>query len=421
MKVGIVSDHLPGYHKIWSGAELIAVTLSDILKSVNCEIFFLTSSFDYTKNKQGNLVYEINTPLKKYEAVVSNFPLDVCAIINLYGILKKTKPDIVHINGKYLYLPTIITCLMLKIPIVYTVADYFIFCPRTFIRKPNGDNCSTYHGAECYQCVSEMKQGILKTITYITPNILLKTFFLIRAKVFDYFNQKVDCFVALSKPSRQRLIDYGIKPERVKVIYHYKLAKLGETKEDIKGPAVGFAGWISVENGVDILVDAFLDVLGLIPEAKLYLIGTGKEAFVKNLKDKVVQNNAQDSIFFLGKKNNPETLSIISKCNVVVVPHQWPKEFGPLILIEALAVGRPVITSKIGATDEFIESRENGFLIDDFKNYKKFAEKIQYLLTNPEIAERMGKKGKSKVRFIFENYSSYELLNLYTNLSICKK
>ena len=416
MKVAIVSDHLPGYHKIWSGAELIAVTLHDMLKKTGAEAFFITSTFDANENRQYSNVFEVKTPLKKYEVVLGNFPVDLKAIADLRRILKEQKPDIVHINGKYLYLPSIIVCSILKIPFVYTVADYFLFCPRTFIRKPDGSRCEHYHGPECLECLSEMKEGSVKEIVSRVPAPLLKIFFQIRKALFNHYNQKVKTYVALSETSKNRLIEYGIPPDKVRVIYHYFLKELKETKEKIDPTSAIFIGWLSVENGIHVLVEAFIKVLKDLPEAKLYLIGTGKDKFVAGLKEKINSSNAQDNILFLGKKENAEALSIMEKCGVVVVPHQWPKEFGPIVLIEAAALGKPVVTGRIGATHEFVSDKSNGFLVDSYWDPSAFAEKIHFLLSNPETAREMGRKGKDNVKFVFDNSYADELIRLYNSL-----
>ena len=416
MKVAIVSDHLPGFHKIWSGAELIAVTLHDMLKKTGAEAFFLTSTFDANENRRYSNVFEIKTPLKKYEVVLGNFPVDLKAIGSLHKILREQKPDIVHINGKYLYLPSIIVCSRLRIPFVYTVADYWLFCPRTFIRKPDGSRCEHYHGAECLECLGEMKEGSVKKIVSRIPAPLLKIFFLARKVVFNHYNRKVKTYVALSETSKNRLVDYGIPSDNVRVIYHYFLKELQETNERIDPTSAIFIGWLSVENGIHVLVDAFIKVLEDIPEAKLYLIGTGKDRFVADLKKKINSNNAQNNILFLGKKENAEALSIMTKCDVVVVPHQWPKEFGPIVLIEAAALEKPVVTSKTGATHEFVSDTVNGFLVEDFRNPSTFAEKIKYLLSNPETAKEMGEKGRENVRFVFDNSYADELIQLYNSL-----
>jgi len=416
LKVCIISDYLPRYHKIWSGAELISVSLADMLKDKRCRVFFITTPFDFKVSDFKYEIHPVHTPLKKLGTLSRNFPLDIVAIRGIYRILKRERPDIVHINSKYLYLSALIAALCLGIPRVVTVPDYFIFCPTTFIRRPNKENCLSYHGANCYKCISILSEGYLNRIIKNLPNIFLKLILYLRAREFNYFNSKVNTFIALSNFSRQRLIEYGINPGKIQILYHYKLSELKETREDTKNPAVLFVGWLSEENGVDILIDAFLEVIKTNKMTRLYLVGTGKEKFVAQLKAKIIKYAASDNILFLGKKENSETISIISSCDLVVVPHQWPKEFGPVILLEALAMGKPVIASKIGATEEYLKENDTGFLIEDYRNPSAFSAKIDYLLKNPQIATEMGKRGKVSVSFLFNDFVSEKIFELYKSL-----
>jgi glycosyltransferase involved in cell wall biosynthesis len=416
MKICIVSDYLPGFHRIWSGAELLAVTLGEMLKENSCEILFLTTPWDFEPKDGHDQVRAVRTPAKRLGTLSRNFPLDIVALWSLYRRLKNYRPDVVHINAKYLFLPTLIVCSRLNIPTVFTVPDYFIFCPTTFIRKPDGTACTLYHGAHCCDCLSAISNGTTRKILARIPKCFSKAVLALRAKQFDYFLKKVSAYITLTKLSKQRLVGYGIPDEKINIIYHYRLAKPRESNVSISNPSAVFAGWLSEENGTDILVKAFALTVREIPHAKLYLVGTGSDSFIEQLKKHIAAGNVTDNVIFLGNRDNQEALSIISKCDVVVVPHQWAKEFGPVILLEAMALGKPVITSKIGATEEFVVNGKNGFLVSDFKNAGVFAEKLVRLLSDARLARQMGERGKSAVSFLTDSSTGEMLLNLYRKL-----
>ncbi|MBI5238021.1 MAG: glycosyltransferase family 4 protein [Deltaproteobacteria bacterium] len=416
MKIAIVSDSLPGYHVTWSGAEIIAITLADILKALGCEIFFITPPLDRPSPDGGYEVCPVRTPLRRLGAFSRNFPVDIHAIMNIHKVLKEKKPDIVHINAKYLFLPALIVCLRLGIPAVFTVPDYFIFCPTTFIRRPDGSGCASYHGKDCRRCLSVLGDGFLKKVIGSMPGVFMENLMALRAKVFDYFLKKLSAYVVLSESSRKRLVDYGIPEEKVKLIYHYRLAVPVDTEEAITNPSAVFAGWLSEENGADILVKAFIQAQKAVPDAKLYLVGTGKHAFVGRMKKEITEAGITESVVFLGKKENREALSIISKCDVTVVPHQWPKEFGPVILIEALALGRPVVASMTGAAGEFVADGVNGFLIEDYRNPGAFAEKLKRLLSDTGLAREMGGRVNGNIAFVRDDSSSKKMRELYQTL-----
>ncbi|MFH1716072.1 MAG: glycosyltransferase family 4 protein [Planctomycetota bacterium] len=416
MKVCIVTDYLPKYHKLWSGAELIAVTLGQMLRSSGCEVFFLTTPWDFPHADNHTTIYPVNTLAKRLGALARNFPIDILAFRDICRRLRETRPDVVHINAKYLFLPTVRACLRLKIPVVFTVPDYFIFCPTTFIRRPDGSSCTAYHGARCCDCLDILSNGPVKKLVRYVPKFILKTLLALRARQFNRLLPKLSAYVTLTNISRNRLVEYGIPGEKIRVIYHYKLASPGPTDVKVVRPAAVFAGWLSEENGTDILVEAFARTAKTVGRANLYLIGTGAGWFEDKIKRRIADCGITDRVIFLGKKENPEVLSIISQCDVVVVPHQWPKEFGPVILLEALAMGKPVVTSRIGATEEFVEDGENGLLVSDYNRPEAFAEKLTVLLSSPDIAKRMGEKGGKSLAFLKDDSTAREMIELYQML-----
>lgn len=416
MRVAVVSDYLPGYHRVWSGAELIAVTLSDMLRGAGCESFFLTTPFDYPPQGGENGVHPVRTPLKRLGTLSRNFPVDLGALWGVRRALREMKPDIVHINAKYLFLPTMAACLSSGIPAVFTVPDYFIFCPTGFIRKPDGSGCTHYHGSGCYGCLPMLGRGPLGVLAGRVPGPVVRGLLALRAREFEYLLGKVSAFVVLSDVSRKRLVDYGIPEEKVRLIYHYRLAEPHETGESIEGPSAVFAGWLSEENGTDVLVRAFALASRKVRDARLYLVGTGKADFVERLKREAGELGVSGQVRFLGKRDNRETLSIISRSDAVVVPHQWPKDFGPVIVVEALALGKPVVTSRLGATGEFVREGVNGFLIDEHREPAAFAGRMEELLGRPEKAREMGRRARESVGFLAGDSQTREMRRLYESL-----
>lgn len=413
MNICIVSDYLPKYHKIWSGAEVIASFLSEILEQIRYETFFITTRFN-KKELKGEKIFQVSTPFIKLGMFSRNFPIDFIAYWSIFTILKKYKPDIVHINAKYLFLPTIKACNTLKIPAVFTVPDYFIICPRGWILKTSGENCTDYHGESCYECLLSTKKNIR-----FVPTFFLKKSLKLRATLFNYYLEKIGAYIVLTETSRRRLRDYGIPQEKIHVIYHYRLKEPYINKEvkEVINPAIFFIGWISEHKGINVLIEAFSEIHKEFNEAMLYIVGVGEDNFVKRLKGRINQMNLNQNIKFLGKRKNEEVLGLISQSDIVVVPEQWNNEFGPVILVEALGLGKPVVASKIGATSEFIKDGKNGFLVEDYRNPLAFAEKIKILLTDKVRAAKMGEFAKNTVAFLSDGSTEKKIINLYNELA----
>lgn len=87
--------------------------------------------------------------------------------------------------------------------------------------------------------------------------------------------------------------------------------------------------------------------------------------------------------------------------DVFVVSSQWQE---PLARVhyEAMAAGLPIITTNRGGNPEIIKDKENGLVIKDYKNPKAFADAISYLLSKPDEAVKMAKKGRKLVEGNFD-------------------
>lgn len=131
---------------------------------------------------------------------------------------------------------------------------------------------------------------------------------------------------------------------------------------------------------VDILIRAFAEVLKVIPNLKLKIGGDGAEKY--HLKNLTKELNISDSVTFLGLLSRGQVKYEISKASAFVLSSEY-ETFG-VVLIEALAVGKPVIATKCGGPESIVVP-EVGYLveknsvsdlksaiIDLYDNYNKF-------------------------------------------------
>lgn len=102
-----------------------------------------------------------------------------------------------------------------------------------------------------------------------------------------------------------------------------------------------------------------------------------------------------------------------------VVPSIWPEPFG-IVALEAMAAGRPVIASRVGGLQNIITDGKDGYLVPP-RDAAALAERIEFLLDNPQIARTMGEMGRKKV----ENHFSWDKIyqNNYPQIfdNICLK
>lgn len=159
-----------------------------------------------------------------------------------------------------------------------------------------------------------------------------------------------------------------------------------------------FVGALEKVKGVDILIEAFFGLVKEFPYFKLVIIGAGSEK--KNLEFRVKNLELGKRVEFQGRLSLEETENIMKHCYCLVLPSV--SEGLGRVLIEAMALGKPVIGSKVGGIPDLIKHGQNGFLFEVGKA-KELTERLKILLENKDLALTMGEQGRAMVREKFSN------------------
>lgn len=136
-----------------------------------------------------------------------------------------------------------------------------------------------------------------------------------------------------------------------------------QTRTNFKNNVL-FVGRISTEKNIELLIGTFSNYVEKYNnKIKLYIIGDGKINFELNQKH-------SDNIIFLGKLNFDEIVYYLLNCDYLILPSYT--EGMPFVIIEAMSLGIPVITSNIVGPDEIVFDHVTGFLFDlhDYMYYK---------------------------------------------------
>lgn len=136
----------------------------------------------------------------------------------------------------------------------------------------------------------------------------------------------------------------------------------------------------------ELLIDAFAVVVKNFNEAKLLLIGEGD--YRARIMKKVVKNNLTNHVEFLGTKK--DIAEILSGCDIFVLS-SISEGFG-LALVEAMAMGLPVVSTNVGGVKEVVRDGVNGILVEP-NDPGAMAKAIEELIKNRERRKQMGKKG----------------------------
>jgi glycosyltransferase involved in cell wall biosynthesis len=158
----------------------------------------------------------------------------------------------------------------------------------------------------------------------------------------------------------------------------------------VDAPIIGTVGRLHRQKGQWILIQAAREIIRVIPNAKVLLVGDGP--LRKRLEKQSSSLGLDSSIHFLGGRR--EAIDIIPIFDVFVLPSFW--EGLPYSLLEALALERPVVASAVDGIPEVVVHGESGLLVSP-GNPRELAEAVIQLLTNKAYAETLGRKGREVV------------------------
>ncbi len=170
---------------------------------------------------------------------------------------------------------------------------------------------------------------------------------------------------------------------------------------------------------VDLVIKALKSIINEIPTIKIkyYIIGTGPES--TNLHNLTKKLNLENEVKLLGNCESTKRNEYYKMSDVFLMPSVSEKTsiegFG-IVFLEASYFEIPIIGAKSGGIFEAIIDGITGYLVEP-NNVEDLIEKIKFLYENPEIREKMGKKGRERVEYDFDWQKSHEkMLELFNDL-----
>jgi glycosyltransferase involved in cell wall biosynthesis len=168
-------------------------------------------------------------------------------------------------------------------------------------------------------------------------------------------------------------------------------ANLGEEKYLL------YVGRLHRSKGIEDLISAFVSLPRKFSEYELLIIGSGPNE--SRLKQLVEKNSPK--VKFLGNLPNKEVRKYFSKCTVFILPSYF-EGFG-IVILEALASGKPVIASNIMGPREIINHGFDGFLFEK-GNVQELRKYLERVLSDKKLREKIGRNARKTVedKYSFE-------------------
>lgn len=156
-----------------------------------------------------------------------------------------------------------------------------------------------------------------------------------------------------------------------------------------------FVGRFTESKGIIYLLEAFQEILtrrdDLKTKLKLILVGDGP--LFNKIESLTQKGHLRDHVLFTGRLKNINSIMMIS--DIFCLPSIY--EAFPLVILEAMAAGLPVIATKVGAVPEIISNGQNGVLVN-IKDPKTIAEAILFLYEDKSFYEKIERNSVSTAK-----------------------
>ena len=297
------------------------------------------------------------------------------------ALIKQEKPDIVHLNNIYHQLsPSIIDELYyLNVPMVMTMRDFKMVCPSYLCFRQNEecDLCSQgkYYYCFLHRCTKgSYSKSFLNMVEMYLHHHVKKIYY------------KVNAFISPSMYLKTKVEKMGFNKPVVH-LPNFVRAKDFTPNFEAKEKSLVYFGRLSQEKGLARLLEAVKNI-----DVILKIIGDGPQR--EELERKAKDGGLCD-VRFLGYRQEEGLHEEIRKSLFVVLPSEWPENY-PRSVIEAFALGKPVIGARIGGIPELVKDYVTGLTFVP-GNIRQLRELICYLINHPDTVREMGERARQFV------------------------
>jgi glycosyltransferase involved in cell wall biosynthesis len=334
---------------------------------------------------------------------------------NVNVITTDLKGKIISSDFNIIYIPSI------KVPGLKLL--YFIIMVKRKIKKmcEYQDIDIIHHTNDYYFLFISKKDANLPIIATIHhPYVAERRIIKANGDIFDYLRylmrkpvyflekmeeiacKKADKIIAVSKYTAHSVIkEYSIPRSKIEIIPD--AVDINKFNPRIKGyeirdrlnmqsaPIVLFVGRLDVNKGIQHLIKAFSKIIRDIPDAKLVIVGEGPlKNYILSLINKF---NIRESVMLIGRVSEEDLPKFYAASDLVVLPSLM-EGFG-IVLLEAMASGKPCVATRVGGTDEVIINGETGLLVPPADSYS-LCQAMNALLTDKYLSQKFGIAGRER-------------------------
>lgn len=348
MKIAIVVSGFPP--RVLAGTEIATYNIATHLAKIGHEVHIITrldKGLPKESLENGFYVHRFGVANRRILGFASFF-------INALLVLRKIKPDLVHFQSILTVLHAFLAKLSLRKPYVIYGRGTDIYLPSRFDRL-------------LYRLILDSAGAVIAQTNHMKSAI--RKFY--HKDIFVVPNGvDIDRFSHLSR-KRARL-ELGIKNNEKALIY---------------------VGRLNPVKGVRYLVESMAIISQRDRDVRLLIVGGGEEKLT--LERLTARLNLTGYVSFLGQTANEGIPEYMIASDIFVLPSLT--EGFPVAILEAMAAGLPIVTTRVRGLPEIVREDENGFLVEP-KNPEQIAERVLLLLGDDSLRGRISKSNREQAK-----------------------
>ena len=312
----------------------------------------------------------------------------------LRRLIRKERPEVMHVhNTMPLLSPAVYFAAKDEgVPVIQTLHNYRLLCPGAFFFRDGAVCERCLHKAVAWPGVVHACYRDSKAASGVVAAMLAAH------RLAHTWTDKVDYYIALTEFARQKFIEGGLAARKIVVKPNFLDDDPGIGRG--QGGYVLFVGRLSHEKGLETLLEAWKM---LSPRIPLKIVGDGPMA---SYVAKAVE--ALEGVEWLGLQPRDRVLAMMKEAALLIIPSMW-YEGCPLTIIEAYAVGAPVIASRLGSMSSMIKSRRTGLFFNP-GDPEDLARQVEWVLMNAEILAFMRRSARMEFETQYSAARNYEML-----------
>ena len=222
-------------------------------------------------------------------------------------------------------------------------------------------------------------------------------------KVQKFVADRADRIVTPSQYLKNIVSNWGVKANKITVIYNsFNIPAINVSKTQKSHRTIISAGRLVPWKGFETLIELMPEIRKEFGEVKLTIAGDGPDK--ERLERRIKETASQDFVHLLGQLTQDKLFKHIQESDAFILNTAY--EGFSHQLLEVMAIGTPIVTTKVGGNPELIDNEENGLLVS-YNNKDELKKTISKVLNDREFASGLASSARNKVK----QFSEEKMLN----------